>query len=71
VPASLDQKWYTHGYYGTLSHDVKAVYQKYIGWYDGNPADLHPLTPVDAAKKFVEYMGGAQAAIAGRARTSP
>ena len=64
LPASLDQKWYTHGYYGTLSHDVKAVYQRYIGWYDGNPANLHPLTPVDSGKKTVEYMGGSQAIIA-------
>ena len=64
LPASLDQKWYTHSYYGTLSHDVKAVYQRYIGWYDGNPANLHPLTPVDSGKKTVEYMGGSQAIIA-------
>ena len=64
LPASLDQKWYTHGYYGTLSHNAKAVYQKYIGWYDGNPANLHPLTPVDSGKKTVEYMGGSQAIIA-------
>ena len=64
LPASLNQKWYTHGYYGTLSHDVKAVYQRYIGWYDGNPANLHPLTPVDSGKKTVEYMGGSQAIIA-------
>ena len=63
LPASLDTQWYTHGYYGTLSHNVKAVYQKYIGWYDGNPANLNPLTPVEAAKKFVAYMGGAQAII--------
>jgi alkyl sulfatase BDS1-like metallo-beta-lactamase superfamily hydrolase len=63
LPASLDMQWYTHGYYGTLSHNVKAVYQKYIGWYDGNPANLNPLTPVDAAKKFVAYMDGAQAII--------
>ncbi|MCX5971329.1 MAG: MBL fold metallo-hydrolase, partial [Coprothermobacterota bacterium] len=63
LPASLNTQWYTHGYYGSLSHDVKAVYQKYIGWYDGNPANLNPLTPVDAAKKFVAYMGGAQAII--------
>jgi alkyl sulfatase BDS1-like metallo-beta-lactamase superfamily hydrolase len=64
LPASLDQKWYTHSYYGTLSHNAKAVYQRYIGWYDGNPANLHPLTPVDSGKKTVEYMGGSQAVIA-------
>ncbi|MCX6089613.1 MAG: MBL fold metallo-hydrolase [Candidatus Atribacteria bacterium] len=63
LPASLSQQWYTHGYYGSLSHDVKAVYQKYLGWYDGNPANLNPLTPVEAARKFVDYMGGTQAII--------
>ena len=67
LPASLDQQWYTHNYYGTLSHDVKAIYQKYIGWYDGNPANLNALPPIEAGKKFVEYMGGADVVIA-RAR---
>ena len=70
LPASLDQEWYTHNYYGTLSHDVKAIYQKYIGWYDGNPANLNALPPIEAGKKFVEYMGGADAVIARAARTS-
>jgi alkyl sulfatase BDS1-like metallo-beta-lactamase superfamily hydrolase len=64
LPASLDKQWYTHGYYGTVSHDVKAIYQKYIGWYDGNPANLNALPPEDAGVKFVEYMGGADAVIA-------
>lgn len=64
LPASLDKQWYTHGYYGTVSHNVKAIYQKYIGWYDGNPANLHALPPVETGKKFVEYMGGADAVIA-------
>ena len=45
LPASLDKEWYTHGYYGTLSHNVKAIYQRDIGWYDGNPANLHALPP--------------------------
>jgi alkyl sulfatase BDS1-like metallo-beta-lactamase superfamily hydrolase len=52
------------GYYGTLSHNAKAVYQRYLGWYDGNPANLNPLPPEPAAQKFVEYMGGADAVIA-------
>ena len=39
------------GYYGTVNHDSKAVYQRYMGWYSGNPAELYPLPPVDAAKK--------------------
>ena len=55
------------GYYGTFSHNAKAVYQRYLGWYDANPANLNPLPPVERAKKTVAYMGGADAAIA-RAR---
>ena len=56
------------GYYGTLSHNAKAVYQRYLGWYDANPANLNPLPPVERAKKYVEYMGGADAAIGAGAR---
>jgi alkyl sulfatase BDS1-like metallo-beta-lactamase superfamily hydrolase len=67
MPASLEKEWSARGYYGTLSHNAKAVYQKYLGWYDANPADLNPLPPVESAKKTVEYMGGAEAVIA-RAR---
>ncbi|MFN7981371.1 MAG: alkyl sulfatase dimerization domain-containing protein [Vicinamibacterales bacterium] len=64
LPADLEQVWSARGYYGTLSHDSKAVYQKYLGWYDGNPAVLNQLPPVDSAKKYLEYMGGAPAVIA-------
>lgn len=64
MPPGLENDWSTRGYYGTLSHDAKAVYQKYLGWFDGNPADLNPLPPVEAAKKYLEYMGGAEAVIA-------
>jgi len=60
-PPSLARQWYARGYYGTVNHDAKAVYQKYIGWYDMNPANLNPLPPVESAKKYVDYMGGAQA----------
>ncbi|MES2250711.1 MAG: alkyl sulfatase dimerization domain-containing protein [Pseudomonadota bacterium] len=67
MPASLEQEWSTRGYYGTLRHNAKAVYQKYLGWYDANPANLNPLPPVAQAKKTVEYMGGADAVVA-RAR---
>jgi alkyl sulfatase BDS1-like metallo-beta-lactamase superfamily hydrolase len=67
MPASLAQEWSARGYYGTLSHNAKAVYQKYLGWYDANPANLNPLPPVAHAKKTVEYMGGADAVMA-RAR---
>ncbi len=64
LPESLNNQWYTHGYYGTVSHNVKAIYQRYIGWFDGNPANLHALPPELAGPKFVEYMGGADAVIA-------
>jgi alkyl sulfatase BDS1-like metallo-beta-lactamase superfamily hydrolase len=67
LPASLEHEWSARGYYGTLRHNAKAVYQKYLGWYDANPADLDPLPPVDGARKMVEYMGGAGTVIA-RAR---
>ena len=67
MPASLEQEWSARGYYGTLRHNAKAVYQKYLGWYDANPANLDPLPPAENARKTVEYMGGADAVIA-RAR---
>ncbi|MGR2769169.1 alkyl/aryl-sulfatase [Photobacterium ganghwense] len=57
-PESLDKNWSTRGYYGTLRHNSRAVYQRYMGWYNGNPSDLNNLPPADAAKKYVEYMGG-------------
>ncbi len=63
LPKSLAGTWHARGYYGTLSHNAKAVYQRYIGWYDANPANLNPLPPVERGRKFVEYMGGAAAAI--------
>jgi alkyl sulfatase BDS1-like metallo-beta-lactamase superfamily hydrolase len=64
MPPGLEHDWSTHGYYGSLAQDARAVYQRYVGWYDGDPADLNPLPRVDEAKKYVEYMGGAAAAIA-------
>lgn len=57
LPDALQKVWYTRQYYGTVSHNSKAVYQKYMGWYDANPVNLNPLTPSDKAKKFVEYFG--------------
>lgn len=63
LPPDLAGRWSVRGYYGTVSHNVKAVYQRYLSWYDGNPANLHPLPPAPAARKFVEYMGGAAAVI--------
>ncbi len=67
LPKSLSQTWHVRGYYGTMSHNSKAVYQRYLGWYDANPANLNPLPPAERGRKYVEYMGGAEAAI-GRAR---
>lgn len=59
LPPGLSECWSARGYYGTVSHNAKAVYQRYLGWYDGHPANLHPLPPRQAAAKAVEYMGGA------------
>ena len=64
LPPGLANDWAARGYYGTLSHNAKAVYQKYLGWYDANPANLNPLSPPEAAKKYVAYFGGAAAVIA-------
>ncbi len=61
MPAALRSSFPNRGYYGTVKHNAKAVYQKYFGWYDGNPANLDPLPPEDAAKHYVEIMGGADA----------
>jgi len=59
LPDGLAKTWANRGYYGSVSHDVKATYVLYLGWFDGNPATLDELPPEEAAKKFVEYMGGA------------
>jgi alkyl sulfatase BDS1-like metallo-beta-lactamase superfamily hydrolase len=59
LPESLRTSFPNRGYYGTVRHNSKAVYQWYFGWYDGNPAHLNPLPPAAAATKYVEYMGGA------------
>ena len=57
------------GYYGTVNHNVKAVYQRYLGWFDGNPAHLHQLPPTEAGRRYVEFMGGADEVVR-RARQS-
>lgn len=64
LPASLEAAWHARGYYGHIRHNVKAIYQKYLGWYDANPVNLDPLPPVESGKKYVEYMGGAEAILA-------
>ena len=61
LPESLDKQFYNRGYYGSLSHNVRAQYQLYFGWFDGVPANLNKLTPEDGGKKYVEFMGGADA----------
>ena len=63
LPEALQSEWGLRGYYGTVNHDVKAAIDKQFGWYNGNPATLHPLPRVEAAKKYVEYMGGADAIV--------
>jgi alkyl sulfatase BDS1-like metallo-beta-lactamase superfamily hydrolase len=63
LPDVLAHEWYNRGYYGTMSHNAKAVYQRYMGWYDANPASLNTLPPVAAATHYVEAMGGADAVI--------
>jgi alkyl sulfatase BDS1-like metallo-beta-lactamase superfamily hydrolase len=58
LPGALRAAFHVRDYYGTVRHNAKAVYQSYLGWYDGNPANLDPLAPADAAKRYVEAMGG-------------
>ena len=59
LPEALEKVWYTRQYYGTLRHNVKAVYQKYMGWYDANPVNLDALEPTEYAKKLAQYLGDA------------
>jgi alkyl sulfatase BDS1-like metallo-beta-lactamase superfamily hydrolase len=67
IPPGIADEWFNRDYYGTVNHNVKAVYQRYLGWFDANPAHLHELPPVESATRFVDYMGGADAVLA-RAR---
>ncbi|TWD89616.1 alkyl sulfatase BDS1-like metallo-beta-lactamase superfamily hydrolase [Neobacillus bataviensis] len=59
LPETLNQYWGNRGYYGTLKHNVKGIYNFYLGYYSGHPSDLDPLPQVEAGKKYVQYMGGA------------
>ena len=68
LPPSLAKEVYNRNFYGTVNFNVKAVYQRYLGWFDANPANLHPLPPVEASKRYVEFMGGSAAVLA-KART--
>jgi alkyl sulfatase BDS1-like metallo-beta-lactamase superfamily hydrolase len=64
MPPALAAQWHTHGYYGSVNHNVKAVYQRYMGWYEGDPARLWKHPPEAAGRRYVAAMGGADAAIA-------
>ncbi len=64
LPDSLAARWFNHGYYGTMMHNSRAVYQRYMGWYDANPANLNPLPPAEEGVRFVRAMGGADRVIA-------
>jgi len=59
LPDTLAKEWFNRDYYATAGWNAKAVYQHYLGWFDGNPANFNPLPPVEASKKYVEFMGGA------------
>ena len=63
LPPALEKAWHAHGYYGSVSHNVKAIYQRYLGWYDGNPAGLWPHPPQAAGQRYVQFMGGADAVV--------
>ena len=58
MPPALERAWHAHGYYGSVSHNVKAVYQRYMGWFDGNPARLWPHPPEAIGPRYVAAMGG-------------
>ncbi|MDV9192852.1 alkyl sulfatase dimerization domain-containing protein [Streptomyces sp. SR27] len=68
LPPALEKSWHARGYYGSLSHNTKAIYQRYLGWYDGNPAHLWEQPPAELAERYVEVAGGPAAALA-KART--
>ena len=64
MPPALENAWHTRGYYGSVSHNVKAIYQRYMGWYDANPANLWQHPPVERATRYVAAMGGVDAVVA-------
>lgn len=69
LPDALEARWFNRGYYGTMKHNARAVYQRYLGWYDGNPARFDALPRADSAALYVEAMGGAKKVLK-RARTA-
>ncbi|MFB4320247.1 alkyl/aryl-sulfatase [Actinomadura sp. 21ATH] len=64
LPPALAGAWHARGYYGSVSHNVKAIYQRYMGWFDGNPSRLWEHPPAEAARRYVECMGGASKVLA-------
>ena len=68
MPPALEKAWHTHGYYGSVNHNVKAIYQRYLGWYDANPAHLWQHPPEAAGKRYVAALGGQDAAVAAARR---
>ncbi len=64
IPPGLENAWHTHGYYGSANHNIKGIYQRYLGWYDGNPAHLWQHPPEAAATRYVEVIGGVDATVA-------
>ncbi|HEY5816563.1 MAG TPA: alkyl sulfatase dimerization domain-containing protein [Solirubrobacterales bacterium] len=63
LPPSLAEEWHCREFYGSVSHNTKAIYQRYMGWFDGNPAHLWQHPPVEGARRYVEFMGGAEAVL--------
>ena len=63
LPAGLAREWHCREYYGTVSHNVKGIYERYMGWFDGNPAHLWPHPPEQAATRYIRTMGGAEAVL--------
>ena len=68
LPPSLERTWSCRGYYGTVSHNMRAVYQRYLGFFDGNPAHLNPHPPVQAGQRYVDLAGGIEAMLASARR---
>ena len=64
LPPALEHAWHAHGPYGSVSHNVEAIYQRYLGWFDGNPAHLWEHPPVELARRYVELLGGISAVVA-------
>ncbi|CCH86968.1 conserved protein of unknown function [Modestobacter italicus] len=64
LPPALERAWNARGYYGSISHNVKAIYQRYMGWFDGNPAHLWPHPPEAAGRRYVELAGGPERLLA-------